>query len=413
MKRALSLLLVLALAAALAPMTSAAEEYGIGEVWTVDGAFSLEILKVTETEERNKYSDENPAAVYIVDYVYKNLGYQDDYSNGVYISIDDQIVDAEGGLGYSYSGDYTYYPKDTPVGAVCYAQTCIGVDTPGNFKIYVTEYDSEYNRHKAVFNIDLDAEPVKFADIDTDEVLPPYEGAYRIGETWTVDGQWSLTIDGITETKFRNDYSDYDPAAVYVIDYTYTHLGYENDSSDGLYVSIDDCVIDNVGFMGYSYPGDSVKYPKQTPEGATCKAQACIGVWHEGSVQLIVSLYDGTKTKQTAVFWLGEEPEAPAPTAEPAKTGDEKNISRDLQEFLANYEGFADEYIEFMTEYLQAEPGEMLSMLSDYAEYMQKYADFAEQIKNFDTSKLTSEELAYFREVTDRVARKLAELIER
>ena len=139
MKRALSLLLVLALAAALAPMTFAADEYGIGEVWTVDGAFSLEILKVTETDERNKYSDENPAAVYIVDYVYKNLSNSDDYSDGMYISIDDQIVDSEGGLGYSYAGDYTYYPKETPAGAVCYAQACIGVDSPGDFKIYVTE----------------------------------------------------------------------------------------------------------------------------------------------------------------------------------------------------------------------------------------------------------------------------------
>ena len=103
----------------------------------------------------------------------------------------------------------------------------------------------------------------------------------------------------------------------------------------------------------------------------------------------------------------------PAPAAEPAKTGDEKNISRDLQEFLANYEDFADEYIGFMTEYLKANPGEMLSMLGEYTEYAEKYADFAEQIKDFDTSSLTSEELAYFREVTDRVARKLAELIER
>ena len=55
----------------------------------------------------------------------------------------------------------------------------------------------------------------------------------------------------------------------------------------------------------------------------------------------------------------------------------------------------------------------MLSLLGDYAEYAEKYADFAAQIKDFDTSKLTKEELAYFREVTDRVTRKLAELLDR
>ena len=31
---------------------------------------------------------------------------------------------------------------------------------------------------------------------------------YTIGETWTVDGQWSLTIMEVTETAERNEYSE-------------------------------------------------------------------------------------------------------------------------------------------------------------------------------------------------------------
>ena len=31
---------------------------------------------------------------------------------------------------------------------------------------------------------------------------------YTIGETWTVDGQWSLTIMEVTETTERNEYSE-------------------------------------------------------------------------------------------------------------------------------------------------------------------------------------------------------------
>lgn len=31
---------------------------------------------------------------------------------------------------------------------------------------------------------------------------------YTIGETWTVDGQWSLTVTGVTETAERNEYAD-------------------------------------------------------------------------------------------------------------------------------------------------------------------------------------------------------------
>ena len=37
---------------------------------------------------------------------------------------------------------------------------------------------------------------------------------YTIGETWTVDGQWSLTVTGVTETAERNEYADEKPAAV-------------------------------------------------------------------------------------------------------------------------------------------------------------------------------------------------------
>ena len=47
---------------------------------------------------------------------------------------------------------------------------------------------------------------------------------YTIGETWTVDGQWSLTVTGVTETAERNEYSEKKPVAVYIVDYEYTNL---------------------------------------------------------------------------------------------------------------------------------------------------------------------------------------------
>ena len=36
--------------------------------------------------------------------------------------------------------------------------------------------------------------------------------------------------------------------------------------------------MDAAGKMGYDYPGDVTDYPQETPVGATCTAQACIGV---------------------------------------------------------------------------------------------------------------------------------------
>ena len=52
---------------------------------------------------------------------------------------------------------------------------------------------------------------------------------FNIGETWTVDGQWSLTVMGAKKTEERNTYSDKEPVAVYIIDYVYTNIGYEDD----------------------------------------------------------------------------------------------------------------------------------------------------------------------------------------
>ena len=407
MKRVLALLLVLALAICAAPITAAAaDEYGVGEVWTADDMFSLEILKVTETKERNEYSDKKPAAVYIVDYVYTNLGYVDDNWDGLYISIDSQIVDAAGELGYSYPGDYTYYPKETPLGAACYAQCCIGVDNAGDFRLYVTEYGSDGKRYKATFNVDTDAEAVDFAEIDREDAMEPYEGAYRIGEAWTVDGQWSLTVTGISEMKERNEFSEYDPEAVYVIDYAYTNLGFEDEIWDGLYLNIDDCVVDSVGFMGYSYPGDIDNYAKETPVGATCKAQACVGVRHAGDVQIIVTKYDGEGKRQSAVFWAELESGAEKPAKAKAKDTPEETdtqIRKEIKDFVDGYEAALAEFTEFSKQFDMSDPVEALPMLEQYMGILEKITGYVEKQAQIDPDELTEAEKAYFDEAMVRI----------
>lgn len=128
------------------------EEYLIGETWIVEGLLKLTIDSVEETVERNEYSDKKPEAVYIVTYTYENLGAEDD----LYISLDNSIIDSSGKMGYSYPGNITMYPQSVPVGARCEAQVCIGVDTPGNFKLRDSEYDKEYNEHEAIFYVEVE-----------------------------------------------------------------------------------------------------------------------------------------------------------------------------------------------------------------------------------------------------------------
>ena len=152
---------------------------------------------------------------------------------------------------------------------------------------------------------------VKVADLQKqlDEALAKLpsstnQSEYKIGETWVVEGQWKLTVDSVEEVQERNEFSDKQPQAVYIINYTYENLGYEDDIMDGLYIDMENSIIDSAGKMGYSYPGDITFFPQETPVGATCQAQACIGVDSPGGFKVNVSEYDGNGTEQSAVFSL-------------------------------------------------------------------------------------------------------------
>lgn len=138
--------------------TDSKDEYGMGETWTVDGQWKVTVLSVEETQERNEYEEKTPAAVYLVTYEYENLGYEVEGWNGLFLSLDEEIVDAAGKMGYSYPGNVTDYPRETPVGASCTAQVCIGVDNAGDFKIHFSTYDGNDEEQKAVFAVKVSEE---------------------------------------------------------------------------------------------------------------------------------------------------------------------------------------------------------------------------------------------------------------
>ena len=144
-------------------------------------------------------------------------------------------------------------------------------------------------------------------DANTDEPKgsAKTETTYGIGDTWEVEGQWKLTIDGVTITDERNEYADEEPAQVVIVDYSYENIGYEDEDGimDGLYFAIDnEQIVDSAGEMGYSYPIDA-KYPDEVPVGARCSAQAAIGFNNAGnSFTLYINTYDGNGNEQKATF---------------------------------------------------------------------------------------------------------------
>lgn len=134
----------------------------------------------------------------------------------------------------------------------------------------------------------------------------------KVGDTWTVDGQWNLTIHSIKPTSDRNPYSEKNPAQVLLVTYSYENLGYYNDfyDEDMLYFSLepggDATVIDSNGELAYTYPADQTGYAQETPTGAKCvNAQNVIAVNNvSNTITMNISKYDGNGKKQNVKYIL-------------------------------------------------------------------------------------------------------------
>jgi HRD ubiquitin ligase complex, ER membrane component len=135
--------------------------YGLADTWKVDGQWELTFDKVTVTEERNNYSGKNPEQVLIVDYTYKNIGYEHDVLDGLYFSffVNSQIVDSTGLVGYDYSLEGLNSPKSVPVDATCKAQDSLGLDNKSSeVKIIMSQYDGNKVKRSATFVLPISEE---------------------------------------------------------------------------------------------------------------------------------------------------------------------------------------------------------------------------------------------------------------
>lgn len=131
------------------------------------------------------------------------------------------------------------------------------------------------------------------------------KAVYKIGETWTVAGQWKITINSVEETSYRNPFAETNPETVYMVTYTYENLGYTDTDGimNGLFVDLElGTIVDAQKCTGYSYPGEITYYAQEIPIGSKCKAQACIGVDHSGDFKIYYDAYDGNFIERKAVF---------------------------------------------------------------------------------------------------------------
>lgn len=131
--------------------------YKVGETWTVPNLLSFTITGVKEVEPEPEYNEGvEPACVYLIDYKYENLGFEDEILDGLYMFLSSYVVDSQKKEGYSYQiSEDIKYPKTIKVGESCEAQDVIALDNKGNFLITMCEYDSMFNRYSATFEIEV------------------------------------------------------------------------------------------------------------------------------------------------------------------------------------------------------------------------------------------------------------------
>ena len=108
----------------------------------------------------------------------------------------------------------------------------------------------------------------------------PNGATIRVGDTWLIDGLFSITINSITEANVDTS-SEPDIAAVYVIDYTYTNIGLKDDD---LYFSFTMDTTDAAGKeVDYYYLSESVS-PDFIKAGETMNCKQAVSVSKKGAL---------------------------------------------------------------------------------------------------------------------------------
>ena len=101
-----------------------------------------------------------------------------------------------------------------------------------------------------------------------------------------------------------------------------------------------------------------------------------------------------------------KEPEK-EPVKEPQKKPS-KGIRPEIKKAVDSYEGFMNEYAEFIKKY--KENSSDAKLLADYSKMMLKYSEFSQDFDKLDDGTLTDEETKYYNDASIRASVKLIEL---
>lgn len=85
---------------------------------------------------------------------------------------------------------------------------------------------------------------------------------------------------------------------------------------------------------------------------------------------------------------------------------DSDTVTPSFKETMDEYEEFMDKYVDFMKSY----DANDVTMLSEYTELLSQYNTYMDKVSKIDEDELSSADLAYYLDVTNRVNKKLLEV---
>ncbi|WFA07810.1 hypothetical protein [Tissierella sp. Yu-01] len=125
---------------------------------------------------------------------------------------------------------------------------------------------------------------------------------YSVGERVIIDDMYALTIIGVQETDYRNQFSEKEVEQVLIIDYLYENL---NLTEDDLYISdMNFKIVDEGGNMCDSYPASGLYNSEHTPLGAKSLSSMVIGTLDNSSTIKLLYYDNMFDSKSNAEYSL-------------------------------------------------------------------------------------------------------------
>lgn len=131
----------------------------------------------------------------------------------------------------------------------------------------------------------------------------------KVGETWRIEGQWELTLHEVRATGKRDSQYEKEshlktPAQVVIVRYSYTNLGFQDETNGDNLFLWPERIIDDAKELGTYYGDIAQNFPQDAPIGVTMKdAEYAFALNNESkTVMVIFTRYDGLGRRHQVTY---------------------------------------------------------------------------------------------------------------